>query len=78
MGIEHLDDIIGMRQYLTLMETAFPKETTTVFKGMENNQNPWSIGSNKRMDWAEGLGIKPLSEDPEHEILFWVGCAGSK
>jgi Fe-S oxidoreductase len=44
---------------------------------METNNNPWQIGSNKRFDWAEGLELKPLSEEPEHEILFYVGCAGS-
>jgi Fe-S oxidoreductase/nitrate reductase gamma subunit len=77
MGIEHMDFIIPMRQYLTQMETSFPQEVTSVFKGMENNSNPWQIGSNKRFDWAEGLELKPLSEDPEHDILFFVGCAGS-
>ncbi|HUT99994.1 MAG TPA: heterodisulfide reductase-related iron-sulfur binding cluster [Myxococcota bacterium] len=77
MGIEHLDVILPMRQYLTQVETAFPQEVTNVFKGMENNNNPWQIGSNKRFDWAEGLGLATLAEDPEHEILFFVGCAGS-
>jgi len=77
MGIEHLDVIIPMRQYLTQMESTFPQEVTNVFKGMENNNNPWQIGSNKRFDWAEDLELDPLSEQPEHEILFYVGCAGS-
>jgi Fe-S oxidoreductase/nitrate reductase gamma subunit len=77
MGIEHLDHILPMRQYLTQMESSFPQEVTNVFKGMENNNNPWQIGSNKRFDWAADLALKPLSEDPEHEILFYVGCAGS-
>jgi len=77
MGIEHLDVIVPMRQYLTQMESDFPQEVTAVFKGMETNNNPWQIGSNKRFDWAEGLDLKPLAEEPEHEILFYVGCAGS-
>ncbi len=77
MGIEHLDTILGMRQAATLMETSFPAEVTQVFKGMENNSNPWAIGSGKRFDWAEGLGLKTLAEEPDHEILFFVGCAGS-
>ena len=77
MGIEHLETIIPMRQHLTLMESAFPQEATAVFKGMENNGNPWALGSGKRLDWAEDLELTPLSEDPEHEILLWVGCAGS-
>jgi len=77
MGIEHLETIIGMRQHLTLMESDFPQEVIAVFKGMENNGNPWALGSGKRLDWAEDLDLKPLSVEPEHEILFWIGCAGS-
>ncbi len=77
MGIGHLDTIVGMRQHLMMMESEFPKEAVSVLKGMETSGNPWSLGGNKRMDWAEGLGLKTLAEDPEHEILLWVGCAGS-
>ncbi len=77
MGIEHLDAIVGMRQYLTMMESSFPQEVVKVFKGLENNGNYLAFGSNKRFDWAQGMDIKQLSDDPEHEILFWVGCHGS-
>jgi Fe-S oxidoreductase/nitrate reductase gamma subunit len=77
MGIEHLDAIYSLRQFQTLMESAFPKEVTAVFKGMETRSNPWGIGASKRMDWAEGLEIPTLADDPEHELLFWIGCAGS-
>ena len=44
---------------------------------MENNSNPWGIGSHLRADWAKDLGIKTLAEDPDLEYLFYVGCAGS-
>ncbi|MBD3336591.1 MAG: 4Fe-4S dicluster domain-containing protein [Candidatus Eisenbacteria bacterium] len=77
MGIEHLDIIFGMRQSLTLMDSAFPKEMTTAFKGWETSGNPWQLGAGQRFDWAEGMGLKTLGDDPEHEILFYVGCAGS-
>ncbi len=77
MGIEHLDYIIPMRQYLTQMESSFPQEVTSVFKGMENNNNPWQIGSNKRFDWADGLDLKTLADDKQHDVLFFVGCAGA-
>jgi len=77
MGVEHLESIIGMRQHLTLMESAFPREAVAVFKGMENNGNPWAIGSGKRLDWAADLQLPTLAEEPEYEFLFWVGCAGS-
>jgi Fe-S oxidoreductase len=76
--IENVPRIVDMRRYLVLTESNFPKELNAVFKGLENQSNPWSIGSNKRQDWAEGLeGIKWAAETPGFEYLYWVGCAGS-
>jgi Fe-S oxidoreductase len=66
-----------MRQGQTLMAEAYPKELNVALKGLERNGNPWGIGYDKRADWADGLGIKTLAEDPNVEYLLWVGCAGS-
>ncbi len=75
--IEHVPRIIAMRQGQTLMAEAYPKELNPALKGLERNGNPWGIGYDKRADWAEGLGVKTMAEDPDAEYLFWVGCAGS-
>ncbi|MDH5561375.1 MAG: heterodisulfide reductase-related iron-sulfur binding cluster [Deltaproteobacteria bacterium] len=77
VAIEHVPRIIGMRQSQTLMAEAYPKEMNTAFKGLERNFNPWGIGYDKRADWAEGLDIPLMSDKPQVEYLFWVGCAGS-
>ncbi|MGD8369071.1 MAG: heterodisulfide reductase-related iron-sulfur binding cluster [Desulfobacterales bacterium] len=75
--IEHVPRIIAMRQGQTLMAEAYPKELNPALKGLERNGNPWGIGYDKRADWAEGLGVKTMAEDPDADYLFWVGCAGS-
>ncbi|MFH1549127.1 MAG: (Fe-S)-binding protein [Planctomycetota bacterium] len=75
--IEHPRAIVDMRRYLVLMESRFPAEVTNVFKGMENNANPYQIGNDKRNDYLEGEEIKLLSDDPDVEILYWAGCANS-
>jgi Fe-S oxidoreductase len=75
--IEHVPRIIAMRQGQTLMAEAYPKELNTALKGLEYNGNPWGIGYDKRADWAEGLDIKTMAEDPDVDYLLWVGCAGS-
>lgn len=75
--IEHVPRIIAMRQGQTLMAEAYPKELNTALKGLERNGNPWGIGYDKRADWAEGLGVKTMAEDPDVDYLLWVGCAGS-
>jgi Fe-S oxidoreductase len=75
--IEHVPRIIAMRQGQTLMAEAYPKELNVALKGLERNGNPWGIGYDKRADWAEGLGVKTMAEDPNVDYLLWVGCAGS-
>jgi Fe-S oxidoreductase len=42
---------------------------------MENTANPYNIPADQRMDWAQGLTVPLISENPDAEILFWVGCA---
>jgi len=66
-----------MRRNLVLMESAFPAELNPVFKNLETNFTPWAFNPQDRALWAEGMGVKTMSEDPNCEILFWVGCAGS-
>ncbi|MEW6334722.1 MAG: (Fe-S)-binding protein, partial [Thermodesulfobacteriota bacterium] len=76
-SIEHVPKIVAMRQYKVLTEAELSPELQLTFRNMENNSNPWGIGSHLRADWAKGLGIKTLTEDPDVEYLFYVGCAGS-
>jgi Fe-S oxidoreductase len=71
--------LIGLRQNLVMMESRFPQEATTAFKGLETKGNPWSLGPDRRLEWAEGLDV-PLMRDQggrEVEYLLWVGCAGA-
>ncbi len=74
--VEHPTKIVGMRQYLTLMESKFPEEAQVVFRNMENNSNPWGVGSALRTEWAKDLNVK-LASEGDFEILYWVGCAGA-
>jgi Fe-S oxidoreductase len=75
--IEHVPRIIAMRQGQTLMAENYPKELNVAFKGLERNGNPWGIGYDKRADWAAGLDVKLMADDPDVDYLLWVGCAGS-
>ncbi len=80
VNIEILDKILDMRRYLSLMESNFPTELGSAYRGMENSGNPWGMSQTERGDWAKGLeGIKLLGGgDPvEADYLYWVGCAGS-
>jgi Fe-S oxidoreductase len=75
--------LVGLRQGLVMMESEFPQEATTAFKGMEVQGNPWGMGQDRRLEWAEGLEVPVMAQvkekDPGRtvEYLFWVGCAGA-
>ncbi|MBU1298430.1 MAG: 4Fe-4S dicluster domain-containing protein [Bacteroidetes bacterium] len=75
--IEHVDTIVDMRRSLVLNESRFPKELQTTFQNLERNFTPWAFSSASRADWAEGLNVPLITNKPDAEILFWVGCAGA-
>ena len=75
--IEHVDSIVDMRRDLVLTEAKFPSNLNNVFKSIETNFTPWVFNPADRANWAEGMNIKTMAQDPNGEILFWVGCAGS-
>ncbi|MBN1399112.1 MAG: (Fe-S)-binding protein [Bacteroidetes bacterium] len=74
---EHIPAIVDLRRSLVLMESSFPAEVQVVFKNLETNFSPWAFPASSRADWAEGMNIPQMSQSPDAEILFWVGCAGA-
>jgi Fe-S oxidoreductase len=72
---EPMRDILNIRRSLVLMENNFPKQLENAFRGMERNVNPWNVSPAERMKWAEGLDVPTIEQNPEPDILWWVGCA---
>ncbi|MBO0811545.1 MAG: (Fe-S)-binding protein [Microlunatus sp.] len=83
VDIEHVDHIMDLRRYQVMIESEFPTELNTLFKGLEGKGNPWNQNARRRLDWAKDLDfpIKVVGADVEDltevEYLFWVGCAGA-
>jgi Fe-S oxidoreductase/nitrate reductase gamma subunit len=77
--VEHVDKILDMRRYQVLMESQFPEELMTAFRGLEKNSNPWGLGLDTRADWVGEMNVPILSalEGPEIDYLFFVGCIRS-
>jgi Fe-S oxidoreductase len=46
-------------------------------RGIENNSNPWNLAAVDRSVWTEGLDVPLMSDDPNVDVLLWVGCAAS-
>ena len=81
VDIEHVDAIIDMRRYEVLMESRFPSEASLLLRNMENQGDPWGLGSSKRTEWLSALDFEvPVFDGAipdDVEYLYWVGCAGS-
>jgi Fe-S oxidoreductase len=81
VDIEHVDHIVDMRRYQVMIESEFPSELGGLFRNLENKGNPWGQNQRDRLAWAKDLDFEvPVitdTIDPDHEYLFWVGCAGA-
>ena len=72
--VEHIDSIVDMRRYLVMEKAEMPDGAAAVLMNMEQRGHPWRGTQSTRTDWMEGMGVKTLAEDPEVEVLLWVGC----
>jgi Fe-S oxidoreductase len=81
VDIEHVDTILDMRRYEVLMESRFPAEAGLMLRNLENQGDPWGMGTSKRLEWLTALDFEvPVFENeiPEDvEYLYWIGCAGA-
>ena len=72
--------MVGGREKV-MMESSFNEESASlpdIYGNMETNSVPWGgFSEQDRAAWADGMNIKTVAEDPEMDVLFWVGCAGS-
>lgn len=57
--------------------TKVPATLTKVLEGVYKYSNPWERPKPKRAEWAQGLGIKDLSQGDKAPLLYYVGCTAS-
>ncbi|MFC2036009.1 (Fe-S)-binding protein [Chloroflexota bacterium] len=75
--VEHIDKIIDMRRNLVMETGQFPESAQEALKCLGAREHPWRGTTATRTDWAEGLGVKVLSEDSNVDVLYWVGCTAA-
>jgi Fe-S oxidoreductase len=47
------------------------------FTNLENQFNPWGFSSDSRADWCKGMDVPLMTDNPDAELLYFVGCSGS-
>jgi Fe-S oxidoreductase/nitrate reductase gamma subunit len=75
--INPIESIVDMRRYLTLEEASTPDTAQSAMQSIEQRGHPWRGTTLTRTSWMDGLDIPTLAEQPESEVLFWVGCSGA-
>ena len=74
--IDHIDAIVDMRRHL-VGEGKLERAKRDLLSNLNNVSNPYGLPQSDRMKWAEGLGVKTVTDQPEFDVLYWVGCSGS-
>jgi Fe-S oxidoreductase len=78
VGCEQLTDIVDLRRDAVMTQGQFPQELNGAFRNMERSGNPWGVAQDSRADWPGGdLKVPTVEDNPEFEVLYWVGCAGA-
>ena len=75
--VEHIDSIVDMRRFLAMEEADVPEGAMNALTSMEQRGHPWRGTQATRTDWMEGADAVAMSEDPEHDVLLWVGCTAA-
>ena len=71
---EHIDpcDYIHKLRVELVDRGQAPKSYMEVFKSIEKNGNVWGGVREERMDWAKGLSVPTVDENPDFEYLLFV------
>jgi Fe-S oxidoreductase len=75
--IEQMPKIVDMRRYLVMEEAEFPESMQQAIMSLEKRGHPFSGTNATRIDWADGLDVKHISDVRDAEVLLWVGCGGA-
>jgi len=78
VGCEQLNDIVDLRRDAVMTKGRFPQELNAAFRNIERSGNPWGLAQDSRSDWmGADLKVPTVEDDPDFEVLYWVGCAGA-
>jgi Fe-S oxidoreductase/nitrate reductase gamma subunit len=75
--IEQMPKIVDLRRHLVMEQAEFPESMQDAIRSLEKRGHPFSGTQATRLDWAEGLDVRQLSDTKDAEVLLWVGCGGS-
>lgn len=76
LGVSPVHMITDMRRHL-IGEGELRGPPAAALQKTQRQGNPWGLPKQDRFDWAQGLDVPTVKENPEFDVLYWVGCAAS-
>ena len=76
VGIHHVDQIVGNRRNMALMQGEIPKEAQGTLRALENRANPYGAPE-ERSNWLHDLDVPILHPGDAVDFLYWVGCVSA-
>jgi Fe-S oxidoreductase/nitrate reductase gamma subunit len=76
LGVNPLRFITDLRRNL-VAEGDLRGAPASSLQKTQRSGNPWGLPADERLNWAEGLDVPRASDNPDFDILYWVGCAAA-
>lgn len=76
LGVSPVNLITDMRRHL-IGEGELAGPPATALQKTQRQGNPWGLPKGDRFNWAEGIDVPTVQDNPGFEVLYWVGCAAS-
>lgn len=74
--IGHVDLVADMRRNL-VGAGSLSGPPAQALRRVGSQGNPYGHPQGERLAWAKGLDVPTVAENPDYEVLLWVGCAAS-
>jgi Fe-S oxidoreductase len=74
--IGHVELVAGLRRHL-VGEGALSGPPAQALQRLGRQGNPFGQPARERLAWAAGLNVPTVEQEPEFEVLLWVGCAAT-
>ena len=76
LGVSPVGLITDMRRHLIGMGELRGAPAKSLEK-TQRQGNPWGLPKEDRMAWARDLHVPLVTDNPDFDILYWVGCAAA-
>jgi Fe-S oxidoreductase/nitrate reductase gamma subunit len=76
LGVDPLRFITDLRRNL-VAEGGLRGAPATSLQKVQRSGNPWGLPKDERLNWAAGLDVPCVSDHPDFDVLYWVGCAAA-